>query len=91
MKFQSFERSRKDNVTYANSRIIHIEWKNKLQTKRSSAYFYMGISITLVSSLLVIVFLFRKMEDLSKLKEMGESLGYEGDKLRDFVREQQAQ
>lgn len=51
----------------------------------------MGIRITLVSSLLVIVFLARKMEDLSKLKEMGESLGYEGDKLRDFVREQQAQ
>lgn len=51
----------------------------------------MGIRITLVSSLLVIVFLARKIEDLSKLKEMGESLGYEGDKLRDFVREQQAQ
>ena len=51
----------------------------------------MGIRITVVSSLLVIVFLVRKMEDLSKLKEMGESLGYEGDKLRDFVREKQAQ
>ena len=51
----------------------------------------MGIRITVVSSLLVIVFLVRKMEDLSKLKKIGEPLEYEGDKLRDFVREEQAQ
>ena len=51
----------------------------------------MGIRITLVSSLVVIIFLVGKTDDSSKLKQMRESLGYEGDNLRDFVREQQAQ
>ena len=51
----------------------------------------MGIKITLVLFLLAVIFIRPNMDVLNELKAMGESLGYEGDELRGFIRDQQSE
>ena len=51
----------------------------------------MGIKIKSVSFLLAVIFIRPNMDVLNELKAMDESLGYKGDKLSDFIRDQQAE
>ena len=60
--------------------------------KRDFSLYYMKIKLRLFLCLLHIgcIFVQFNMEVLSELKTMGESLGYDGPCLQEFIREQQA-